>query len=70
MRTTDANKLVWNILKGMPIEVFDEEEGEVWENETINFAFRDDKWVYTCCFTEQETSAQGKSITWSGGVNE
>ena len=23
MRTTDANKLVWNILKGMPIEVFD-----------------------------------------------
>ena len=44
-------------------------EGEDWENETINFAFRDDKWVYTCCFTERECEAKGESITWSG-VNE
>jgi len=29
-----ACKIVWNILKGMPIEVFDEEEGNVWENDT------------------------------------
>ena len=27
-------QLVWNILKGMPIEVFDDEEKQVWENDT------------------------------------
>lgn len=34
--------------------------------ETFYYAFRDNKWFYTCCFAELETSAQGKSITWSG----
>ena len=29
-----ACRIVWNILKGMPIEVFDEEEGSIWENDT------------------------------------
>jgi len=27
-------QLVWNILKGMPIEVFDDEEKQIWENDT------------------------------------
>ena len=34
MEQEQACKIVWNILKGMPIEVFDEEEGSVWENDT------------------------------------
>jgi hypothetical protein len=29
-----ACKIVWNILKAMPIEVFDDEEGSIWENDT------------------------------------
>jgi len=29
-----ACRIVWNILKGMPIEVFDEDEGSIWENDT------------------------------------
>ncbi len=27
-------KMVWRILSGIPIEVFDEDDGSVWENET------------------------------------
>ena len=27
-------QLVWNILKGMPIEVFDDEQEQIWENDT------------------------------------
>ena len=27
-------QLVWNILKGMPIEVFDDEQKQIWENDT------------------------------------
>lgn len=27
-------QLVWNILKGMPIEVFDDEQKQLWENDT------------------------------------
>lgn len=34
MEQEQACRIVWNILKGMPIEVFDEEEGSVWENDT------------------------------------
>ena len=34
MKHDDACKMVWNILKGMPIEVFDEEQGSIWENDT------------------------------------
>lgn len=34
MEHEQACKIVWNILKGMPIEVFDEDEGTVWENDT------------------------------------
>lgn len=34
MKYDDACKMVWNILKSMPIEVFDEEEGSIWENDT------------------------------------
>ena len=26
--------MVWNILKGMPIEVFDDEQKQIWENDT------------------------------------
>jgi len=33
MKQDDACKIVWNILKGMPIEVFDEDEGSIWEND-------------------------------------
>ena len=29
-----ACKIVWNILQAMPIEVFDEDEGSIWENDT------------------------------------
>ena len=35
MTQDEANKLVWNILSGMPIEVFDEDHGDVWENDTF-----------------------------------
>ena len=35
MEFESASKMVWNILKGMPIEVFDDELGEVWENDTF-----------------------------------
>lgn len=35
MKLEDASTMVWNILKGMPIEVFDDELGEVWENDTF-----------------------------------
>jgi len=34
MELPKASKIVWNILKGMPIEVFDEDEGDIWENDT------------------------------------
>lgn len=34
MDRESACKIVWNILKGMPIEVFDEDNGSVWENDT------------------------------------
>ena len=34
MEHESACRIVWNILKGMPIEVFDEDEGTVWENDT------------------------------------
>lgn len=34
MDQESACRIVWNILKGMPIEVFDEEEGSIWENDT------------------------------------
>jgi len=34
MEQEQACRIVWNILKGMPIEVFDEEEGDIWENDT------------------------------------
>jgi predicted transcriptional regulator len=33
MKQDDACRIVWNILKGMPIEVFDEDDGSVWEND-------------------------------------
>ena len=33
MKQADACRIVWNILKGMPIEVFDEEENSIWEND-------------------------------------
>ena len=33
MKQDDACRIVWNILKGMPIEVFDEDEGSIWEND-------------------------------------
>lgn len=39
MEQEQACKIVWNILKGMPIEVFDEEEGSVWENDTYELVF-------------------------------
>ena len=34
MEQDAACRIVWNILKGMPIEVFDEDEGSIWENDT------------------------------------
>ena len=33
MKQDDACRIVWNILKGMPIEVFDEDENSIWEND-------------------------------------
>ena len=39
MEQEQACRIVWNILKGMPIEVFDEEEGSVWENDTYELVF-------------------------------
>ena len=32
--TTKYDDMVWKILGGMPIEVFDEDDDTVWENET------------------------------------
>ena len=32
MKQQDANDLVWKILSGMPVEVFDDDSGEVWGN--------------------------------------
>jgi hypothetical protein len=34
MQLLEASGLVWKIIHGMPIEVFDDESGEVWENDT------------------------------------
>jgi len=33
MTSQDAADLVWRILSGMPVEVFDDDDGSVWENE-------------------------------------
>lgn len=33
MKQQDANDLVWRILSGMPVEVFDDDSGDVWYNE-------------------------------------
>tara|TARA_S200002703_G_scaffold108488_1_gene94274 strand:+ start:789 stop:1142 length:354 start_codon:yes stop_codon:yes gene_type:complete len=33
MTSQETADLVWRILAGMPVEVFDEDEGAVWENE-------------------------------------
>ena len=33
MKQDDACRIVWNILKGMPIEVFDEDENSILEND-------------------------------------
>ena len=32
MKQQDATDLVWKILSGMPVEVFDDDSGEVWAN--------------------------------------
>jgi hypothetical protein len=32
MKTKDAVDLVWRILSGMPVEVFDDDDGSVWDN--------------------------------------
>ena len=32
MNINDATELVWRIIGGMPVEVFDEESDEIWEN--------------------------------------
>ena len=32
MTDDEAVSLVWKILGGMPVEVFDEDDGSVWEN--------------------------------------
>jgi len=32
MKQQDINDLVWKIVSGMPVEVFDDESGEVWDN--------------------------------------
>jgi hypothetical protein len=32
MKQDDANDLVWRIISGMPVEVFDDDSGEVWAN--------------------------------------
>ncbi len=36
-------QLVWNILKGMPIEVFDDEEKQIWENDTYELVMPRDE---------------------------
>jgi len=33
MKQQDANDLVWRILSGMPVEVFDDDSGDIWYNE-------------------------------------
>jgi hypothetical protein len=33
MKNQEAADLVWRILAGMPVEVFDDDDGSVWENE-------------------------------------
>ena len=33
MKNQEAADLVWKILAGMPVEVFDDDDGSVWENE-------------------------------------
>ena len=33
MTNQEAADLVWKILAGMPVEVFDDDDGSVWENE-------------------------------------
>lgn len=33
MQLLEASGLVWKIIQGMPIEVFDDESGEIWEND-------------------------------------
>ena len=32
MKQKDATDLVWKILSGMPVEVFDDDSGEIWSN--------------------------------------
>lgn len=32
MKQKEINDLVWKIVSGMPVEVFDDESGEVWAN--------------------------------------
>ena len=39
-------QLVWNILKGMPIEVFDDEEKQIWENDTYELVTSRDEGDY------------------------
>ena len=34
MQLSEASGLVWKIIQGMPIEVFDDDSGEIWENDT------------------------------------
>ena len=34
MQMLEASGMVWKIIQGMPIEVFDDESGEIWENDT------------------------------------
>mgnify|MGYP001381712247 FL=1 len=34
MQLFEASGLVWKIIKSMPIEVFDDDSGEIWENDT------------------------------------
>ena len=34
MQLEKATSIVWNILSSMPIEVYDDDSGELWENDT------------------------------------
>lgn len=34
MKQQDANDLVWKILSGMPVEVFDDDSGDIWYNDS------------------------------------
>ena len=34
MQLEKATNIVWNILSSMPIEVYDDDSGELWENDT------------------------------------